>query len=71
MTVGKSETKKITLRNQSLVQANFTVDKLNDDGKDASFSLSESSGFIPPSSSKVLWVIYSPSMPGTFSCTQY
>jgi hypothetical protein len=34
MTVGKSETKKITLRNQSLVSAKFNITKLSDDGKD-------------------------------------
>lgn len=69
MTVGKSETKKITLRNNSLVVANFTVDKLNDDGKDQSFSLSISSGSIPPGGSSIIWVTYAPTIPGTFTFT--
>lgn len=44
MTVGRSETKKITLRNHSLVPASFSIERLNDDGKDPSFSLSITSG---------------------------
>jgi len=34
MTVGKSDSKVITLRNHSLVTANFDIDKINDDEKD-------------------------------------
>lgn len=68
MTVGKSETKKITIRNQSLVRADFTIEKMNDDGKDTSFSLSESQGSIPPGGSKMIWVTFAPTIPGTFSC---
>ena len=71
MTVGKSDTKKITLRNHSLVQANFNIEKMNDDGKDQSFSLSETTGVISSGSSATIWVTYAPTMPGTFSCTQY
>lgn len=71
MTVGKSETKKVTLRNQSLVIADWTIEKLNDDGKDPSFTLSEMKGSIAPGSSTTIWVTYAPTMPGSFSCTQY
>ena len=69
MTVGKSDTKKITLRNHSLVQASFNIEKMNDDGKDQSFSLSQTDGVIGPGSSATIWVTYAPTMPGTFSCT--
>lgn len=71
MTVGKSETKKITLRNNSLVPAKFSVEKINDDGKDMSFNLSEIEGSIKPGSAITLVVNYNPTMPGTFTCTQF
>jgi len=44
---------------------------MNDDGKDHSFSLNSTSGEIGPSGAATIWVTYAPSMPGTFSCTQY
>ena len=37
--VGKVATKDVMLKNQSLVPAHFTVEKINDDGKDVSFSI--------------------------------
>jgi len=71
MTVGKSESKKITLRNHSQVLALYTIEKVNDDEKDCSFSLSSKQGSIKPGASEIISVTFAPSIPGTFSCTQY
>ena len=40
LTVGKTLTKNIQLRNHSQVKSIFTIERINDDGKDNSFSLS-------------------------------
>ena len=37
--VGKVDSREVLLKNQSLVPAKFTVAKVNDDGKDVSFSI--------------------------------
>ncbi len=37
--VGKVSQKEIMLKNQSQVPADFTIEKINDDGKDVAFSL--------------------------------
>jgi hypothetical protein len=37
--VGKVAEKDVMLKNQSLVPAQFVVEKINDDGKDAAFSI--------------------------------
>ena len=70
MTVGKSDSKTFTLRNHSLVQANFDIEKIHDDEKDLSFSLSTKSGSIAPGSSQTIVVKFSPTMPGAYTCTQ-
>ena len=70
MTVGKSDTKRIIMRNQSLVKAIFSIEKVSDDEKDRSFSLNETEGEIAPGSSRTIVVTYSPTMPGAFTCTQ-
>lgn len=59
------------MRNHSQVLANYTIEKINDDEKDLSFSLNEKSGSILPGSSNVITVTYTPSMPGAYTCTQY
>lgn len=37
--VGKIASKEVMLKNQSLVPAKFTVEKVSDDGKDVAFSI--------------------------------
>jgi len=71
MTVGKSDTKRISMRNHSLVKSIFSISKISDDEKDKSFSLSETEGEISPGGSKTIIVTYSPTMPGAYTCTQY
>jgi len=71
LTVGKSLSKTVELRNHSQVTACFTIEKINDDGKDVSFKLSKESGTIVPGSSTNITVTYEPSLVGSFSNTQY
>ena len=60
--VGKIASKEVLLKNQSLVPAKFTVEKVNDDGKDVSFSIDNYSGLIPPNSAFKINVKYIPSI---------
>ena len=67
LTVGKEAHKTIQLRNYSLVKAEFNIDTINDDGKDASIKLSSDSGVIEPGASTTILVTYSPTIVGQFS----
>lgn len=71
LTVGKTLTKEIMLRNYSQVKARFEIEQINDDGKDNSFILSLTSDTINPGASKKITVTYSPAIVGQFTCTQY
>ncbi len=69
--VGKVAAKDIMLKNQSLVPAQFQIEKINDDGKDVAFSLDCYSGVIPPGTSFKVTVKYIPQLVGVISCTHY
>lgn len=69
--VGKTASKDVILKNNSLVPAHFTVEKISDDGKDVSFSIDCYSGVVPPGASFKITVKYVPSVVGLTSCTQY
>lgn len=69
--VGKVAQKEVMLKNQSLVPAQFTVEKTNDDGKDSSFSIDYYQGTIPPNASFKITVKYIPSTVGVTSCASY
>lgn len=71
LTVGKTLTKNIQLRNHSQVKAIFNVERINDDGKDNSFSLSQTTGTIIPGGSCKITVTYQPMIVGQFSSTHY
>ena len=49
----------------------FEIEKINDDGKDLSFALSQKSGDIAPGSSQKITVTYTPTQVGAFTSTQY
>jgi hypothetical protein len=67
--VGKVAQKEVILKNQSLVPAKFTVEKLSDDGKDISFSIDNYQGVIPPNMTFKITVKYIPTIVGVTSCT--
>lgn len=46
--VGKTASKEINIINSSEVATNFTIDKISDDGKDQSFTLSQTSAQLLP-----------------------
>lgn len=64
LTVGKELSKSVTLRNYSLVKAEYTLDPVNDDGKDTSIKLSNTQGVIAPGSSALIVVTFCPSIVG-------
>lgn len=69
--IGKVDSKTITVKNNSLVSGQFTIEKAHDDGKDPSFSLDYYSGDVPPNSLFAITVKYVPSLVGTVSCAKY
>ena len=71
LTVGKDLSKSVTLRNYSLVRAEYTLESVNDDGKDDSIKLSNMHGTIDPGSSATIVVTFCPSIVGQFTSRQY
>jgi hypothetical protein len=69
--VGKIAQKDVVLKNNSLVPATFSLEKVNDDGKDPAFSIDNYNGVVPPNASFKITVKYVPSVVGLTSCTQY
>ncbi len=69
--VGKAAQKDIVLRNQSLVPAHFTIEKINDDGKDDSFNLSSLQGVVPPNAAFSITAKFVPTVVGLVSCTAF
>jgi hypothetical protein len=67
--VGKVSQKDVILKNSSLVPALFTVEKVNDDGKDTSFTIDCYQGVVPPNASFKITVKYVPTIVGLTSCT--
>lgn len=52
LTVGKEITKNVELRNFSLVKAAYSIEEINDDGKDKAFILNTKGGIIKPGGSQ-------------------
>jgi hypothetical protein len=69
--VGKISSKEILLKNSSLVPAEFSVEKISDDGKDIAFSIDYYHGIVPPNSTFKITVKYIPSIVDVISCAQY
>lgn len=69
--MGKTAQKEIIIKNKSLVPSLFSVEKINDDGKDVAFSLDCYEGSVPPNTTFKITVKYVPSIVGFTSCTQY
>ena len=67
--VGKVTQKDVILKNNSLVPATFSVEKVSDDGKDPAFSIDNYNGTVPPGASFKITVKYVPSTVGLSSCT--
>ena len=69
--VGKTSQKQILLKNESLVPANFLIQKSEHSSPDSSFSLDHYSGTVPPNSSFIITVKYVPGIVGVTSCSNY
>jgi len=66
--VDKVASKEITIQNSSLVPTSFQIESVSDDGKDPSFSLSQTKGAIAPGQSSKITVKYTPRIPNVTSC---
>jgi hypothetical protein len=69
--VGKVAEKDVVLKNNSLVPAQFSLEKVSDDGKDLAFSIDEYAGTVPPGASFKITVKFVPTVVGLTSCVQY
>ncbi len=69
---GLTSTKEITLKNPSLVPAEFEIEKVNEKGDVLpAFTVDTYKNVIPPNSSFLVRVQYLPTVVGLFSCTHY
>jgi hypothetical protein len=69
--VGKTASKELTISNSSEVPTNFTIEKISDDGKDPSFTLSHTSACLLPNASQTITIKYTPIIADTTSCANY
>jgi hypothetical protein len=71
LTVGKTTSQNVTLRNYSQVKAQYTIEQINDDGKDKSIVLNKYKGLIEPAGSNTITVSFLPRIVGQCTCTQF
>jgi hypothetical protein len=69
--VGKTASKDLTVTNSAEVPTTFTIERIQDDGKDPSFTLSCTSGSLQPGASQSLSIKYTPSIAETTTCAYY
>ncbi len=70
--IGQTSTKEIILKNSSLVPAEFTIEKINQESDVIpGFSLDTYKNVIPAGGSYLVKVTYTPTVIGLFSCTHY
>ena len=70
--IGKTVTKDIHIKNMSQVHTRFQIEQIRADSyKDSAFQLNEHVGTIPPKSSYLVKVEYTPTVPDLFSCARY
>jgi len=69
LTVGKTTSQNVTLRNYSQVKAQYTIEQINDDGKDKSIVLNKYKGLIEPAGSNTITVSFLPRIVGQCTCT--
>lgn len=71
LTVGKSKTQAVKLRNHSLVRAEYQVDLINDDGKDKSITLNKYKGVIEANGFESITAMFSPTIVDQCSHSQF
>jgi hypothetical protein len=65
--VGKTASQVFNLQNSSLVPTNYTIEKVNDDGKDIAIQVDHTSGELTPGSITKVTVTYTPQLAGVKS----
>ena len=69
--VGKTASQVFNLQNSSLVPTKYTIEKVNDDGKDFAIQVDHTSGEVAPSQIIKVTVTYTPQIAGVKSCTMF
>lgn len=71
LTVGQTTSQHVTLRNYSQVKAQYTIELINDDGKDKSIVLNKYKGLIEPAGSDTITATFLPTIVGQCTNTQF
>jgi hypothetical protein len=71
LTVGTSASQNVTFRNYSQVKAQYTIELINDDGKDKSILLNKYKGLIEPGGSDTITATFIPTIVGQCTSTQF
>ena len=71
MLVGKTSSQVFNLQNSSLVPTNYTIEKVNDDGKDVAIQVDHTEGEISPGQIVKVTVTYTPQIAGVSSFTLF
>ena len=71
LTVGKTTSQTVRLRNYSQVKAQYSIELISDDGKDKSIILNKYKGLIEPSGSDAITVTFNPTIVGQCTNTQF
>ena len=69
--VGKVAQNSVTVKNSSLVATNIRIEKISDDDKDHSFSLSLHEAHLAPQGEAKITISYTPTVAGNISCQYY
>lgn len=71
LTVGQTTSQHVTLRNYSQVKAQYSIELINDDGKDKSIVLNKYKGLIEPAGSDTITATFLPTIVGQCTNTQF
>ena len=69
LTVGTTTSQNVTFRNYSQVKAQYSIELINDDGKDKSIVLSKYRGTIEPGGNDTITASYYPTIVGQCTST--
>ena len=71
LTIGKTASQTVRMRNYSQVKAQYSIESINDDGKDKSIVLNKYKGVIEPSGNDIITVTFNPTIVGQFTSTKF
>lgn len=69
--IGKVATKEVTITNSSPVPTSFTIQRVNDDGKDTSIHLSHEHAQLLPNTTNTVTITYTPQIQDIITCAYF